>query len=93
MPRKHGYAGKKPSLAVIYDDVKNVVEFLQNYADRYGFPQPAAPRGSDNTPPIYLDSGKTKLTIHKGYIESCREDLYSELLSVKFGKAVCVTLD
>ncbi|KAH3812649.1 hypothetical protein DPMN_141086 [Dreissena polymorpha] len=73
LPRKHGNVGKKPSQAVIYDDVKRVVEFLQNYADTYGIPQPAAPRGSDNTPPIYLDSGKTKLTIHKEYIESCRE--------------------
>ncbi|KAH3714846.1 hypothetical protein DPMN_057548 [Dreissena polymorpha] len=73
LPRKHGNVGKKPSQAVIYYDVKRVVEFLQNYADTYGIPQPAAPRGSDNTPPIYLDSGKTKLTIHKEYIESCRE--------------------
>ncbi len=93
LPRKHGNVGKKPSQAVIYDDVKRVVEFLQNYADTYGIPQPAAPRESDNTPRIYLDSGKTKLNIHKEYIESCREDLYSELLSVKFGKAVCVTLE
>ena len=47
--------------------------FISNYAEEYGIPQPAAPRGRDDTAPTVLHSSITKLHIHKLYRESCEE--------------------
>ena len=50
-----------------------VVNFIGNYADERGLPQPAAPRGIDNIPTIYLTLGTTKYGIHKDYKSTCTE--------------------
>lgn len=78
--RRHGNAGKKPQHALVFDDIKKIVEFVQNFADAYGLHQPAAPRGRDNLPTIYLESGTTKVKLHKDYVTICEQ---SSVRSVK----------
>ncbi len=72
-PRVHGNRGRKPKHAICYDDVMRVVHFIRNYADERGLPQPAAPRGVDNVPTVYLTSDTTKTNLHKQYQTSCTE--------------------
>ncbi|XP_033739923.1 uncharacterized protein LOC117327181 isoform X1 [Pecten maximus] len=43
------------------------------YADEMGLPQPAAPRGRDSFPPIYLPGSETYLSVHKKYSQVCIE--------------------
>ncbi|KAH3790469.1 hypothetical protein DPMN_168671 [Dreissena polymorpha] len=72
-PRRHGNTGRKPKHALVFTDVERVVQFICNYAEEYGIPQPAAPSGGDDTEPIYLHSGTTKMNIYKLYKASCQE--------------------
>lgn len=72
-PRRHGNTGRKPKHALVFTDVERVVQFICNYAEEFGIPQPAAPRGRDDTAPIYLHSGTTKINIHTLYKASCQE--------------------
>ena len=72
-PRVHGNTGKKPRHAICFDDVMRVVNFVRNVADTRGLPQPAAPRGIDNVPIVFLPSGTTKEGIFKDYAASCQE--------------------
>ena len=68
--RIHGNTGKKAKHALVFDDVKRVVKFLDSYASEHGLPQPAAPRGRPDIPPIYLHSSLTKTSVHKIYVDS-----------------------
>ncbi|KAF6031130.1 hypothetical protein EB796_010560 [Bugula neritina] len=52
----------------------DIVRFLKNYADKYGLPQPAAPRARPTASPIYLPCGTTKQGVHKIYMDSCIAD-------------------
>ena len=70
-PRTHGNTGRKPKHAIKFVDVQRVVTFINNYADEFGMPQPAAPRARDNIPPIYLTCQTTKLQVHSEYVRSC----------------------
>ncbi|XP_062610703.1 uncharacterized protein LOC134272496, partial [Saccostrea cucullata] len=70
-PRKHGKTGKKPSHSPKYCDIRSVVQFVSNFADDFGLRQPAAPRGRDDVPPIYIPSDMTKKAIHDNYVETC----------------------
>ena len=72
-PRTHGNKGRKPAKSIMYDDVKRVVTFLQNVADERDLPQPAAPRGNDNIPFVYLTSSTTKYSLQEEYKGSCRD--------------------
>ncbi|XP_078328084.1 uncharacterized protein LOC144623518 [Crassostrea virginica] len=76
-PRKHGnierqYVPSHHSLK--YEDIRLVVQFISNFADEFGLPQPAALRGRDDVPPIYIPSDMTTKDIHGKYIESCPND-------------------
>lgn len=72
-PRVHGNTGKMPKHAVTYEDTFLVVNFIKNYATTHGLPQPAAPRGSDNYPPIFLPASDTRINIHQQYTASCMD--------------------
>ncbi|XP_060568543.1 uncharacterized protein LOC132727145 isoform X2 [Ruditapes philippinarum] len=72
-PRIHGNTGRKPHNAITFDDVTRVIHFISNFADERGIHQPAAPRGRDDIPPIYLPSETTKVQMHKDYCISCTE--------------------
>lgn len=71
--RTHGNVGKKPKHALTFEDTTKCVQFMLNYADVHGLPQPAAPRGRDGHPPVYLPVSTTQTTLHSNYVESCRE--------------------
>lgn len=71
VPRVHGNKGRKPSNALCFPDIERAVKFVVSYAQDYGLPQPAAPRGRDNTAPIYLPASSTKKEVHQHYIEAC----------------------
>lgn len=73
IPREHGNKGKKPAHALKFEEIENAVNFIKNYAEEFGIPQPEAPRGSDGIPPIYLPASDTKKAIHQRYLQSCDE--------------------
>lgn len=67
VPRVHGNSGRKPHNALKYEDVKFCVNFLLRFAETNGIPQPAAPRGRDEDPPVFLESTLTKKDVHSRY--------------------------
>ena len=73
VPRTHGNTGRKPSKSLKFEEIKTAVQFICNFSDEFGMPQPAAPRGRDNTPPIYLTSDTTKVRVHELYTAVCSE--------------------
>lgn len=75
-PRKHGKLGKKPSLSLQNDETRLVVQFISSYAEDFGLLQPAAIRGRDDTPTIYIPFDTTKKEVHEKYVESCPNDLH-----------------
>ena len=71
MPRKHGNTGRKPKHSLKFEDIKMAVQFIDNYSQEFGIPQPAAPRGRDDTAPIFLTASTLKKDVHEKYVESC----------------------
>ena len=80
-PREHGNKGKRPHNALSYDNVLRVVNFIKNKGDEMGLPMPAAPRGSDGEPPIYLPASISKAALHAEYVSCCADE---ETRAVKF---------
>ncbi|KAJ8313807.1 hypothetical protein KUTeg_008368 [Tegillarca granosa] len=64
-------------------DIQKVSHFIANYAEEFGIPQPAAPRGRDSVPLIYLPCDTTKIFVHSKYQSSC-EELETPVRSVKY---------
>ncbi|XP_053375897.1 uncharacterized protein LOC123531691 [Mercenaria mercenaria] len=91
-PRVHGHTGRRAPNAFAQDVIRNAIQFLINYASEVGLPQPAAPRGRSDEPPIYLPSSDTKLSIHQQYKEVCIENdkLYVGLTTFKDLWSTCV---
>ncbi|XP_070549349.1 uncharacterized protein [Ptychodera flava] len=94
IPRQHGLKGRKPVNTYTFEVIEDVVQFLIRYADEKGLPMPAAPRGRDDHPPIYLPSCDTRVR----YMTSIQRvvnkvTLHAWLLvrqlSAIFGVAVC----
>ncbi|XP_056002594.1 uncharacterized protein LOC130049247 isoform X2 [Ostrea edulis] len=72
-PRTHGNIGKKPHNALSFEEIKFVVQFINRYSEDNGLPMPAAPRGRDSEPPIFLPCSTPKNEIHQLYVEACHE--------------------
>ena len=53
--------------------IKEVVHFIQEYTEVHGLPQPAAPRGRAEIPPIYLPASQNFKTVHIHYVSACSE--------------------
>jgi len=87
--KTRGNKGRKSLHSATFNDVKKVVNFLLNYAGTYGLQQPAAPRGIDNLPTIYLPASKTKTEIHREYVDSCGGGRALRLTSFKDIWATC----
>ena len=66
-PRIHGNTGKKAPNAFAFEEYQRVKTFIMTYADDYGLPQPAAPRGRDEDPPVYLPASHTKKHVYEIY--------------------------
>lgn len=73
VPRVHGNSRRKPHHALSFGDVERVVKFIAAYSVENGLPQPAAPRGRDNIPPVFLPACMTKKGIHAIYAQGCQE--------------------
>ena len=58
VPPVHGNTGKLPSTTYPFEVVQDVLQFINNYADVHGLPQPAARHGRADTPPIYLPASQ-----------------------------------
>lgn len=69
--RSHKNTGRKPPHALVFEDIKRVVQFINNYSEEHGLPQPAAPRGLDDIPPVFLSSDTTRKRLHELYVTSC----------------------
>ena len=74
VPRIHRNKGRAPHHALKYKEIKYCVEFIVNYSDQYGIPQPAAPRGRDGVAPVYLPASLSKEHLHKEYRLACVEN-------------------
>ena len=72
-PRSHGNTGRKPKHSMSFEDASRIVNFIVEYARENGLPQPAAPRGRDNHPPIILPASITKEGLFKLYEMACTE--------------------
>eukprot|EP00117_Sycon_ciliatum_P036996 scpid74503/ scgid27760/ len=69
-PQSSKSKGKPPPNILPTAVADNVVQFIKNYASRYGMPQPAAPRGRAAKAPTYLPASCTKKEIHCLYCDS-----------------------
>ncbi|KAH3844823.1 hypothetical protein DPMN_087086 [Dreissena polymorpha] len=81
-PRRHGNTGGKPKHALVFTDVERVAQFICNYAEEFGIPQPAAPRWRDDTAPIqrYKENEHSLAVQNKlsrGWRAFCRKKLLS----------------
>ena len=63
----HGNKGRRPRHAILYEQVKNVVTFLERYAEAHGIPQLAAPCGQADVPPTYLPASHNKQAVYAHY--------------------------
>ena len=63
----HGSKGAQPWNAFSPEETSDAVQFIQNYADKNGLLQPAAPRGHNGAAPIYLLCFTTKRMVHSLY--------------------------
>ncbi len=71
--RLHGNAGKRVKHALTFTDVQNVVKYIQAYSTEHGLPMPAAPRGRDDTAPVFLPASTTRKNVHMEYSQCCEE--------------------
>ena len=71
-PREHGLVGRPPATTYPFDVVNDAVRFLKIFAEIHGIPQPAAPRGRANNPPIYLPASLNYKIVHSKYVEACQ---------------------
>ncbi|KAJ8321700.1 hypothetical protein KUTeg_000171 [Tegillarca granosa] len=83
IPRSHGNTGKKSSKSLTFEEIQKVSHFIANYAEEFGIPQLAAPRGRDSVPPIYIPCDTTKIFVRSKYLSSC-EELETPVRSVKY---------
>ena len=89
VPRIHGNKGRKPHNSLKYNEIKHCVDFVLYYCNEHGLPQPAAPRGRDGEPPVYLAASLTKYSLHKEYVaEQNRYRTYQIYTQAKFLKGV-----
>jgi hypothetical protein len=71
VPRTHKNKNRRPSNAFKFDDLKNAIDYIQNYAEEFGLPQPTVKNKS--IPVTYLPSSGSKNALHSLYSASCDE--------------------
>ena len=84
VPRVHGNRGRSPHHALKYREIKYCVDFLVNYSDQFGLPQPAAPRGRDGIAPVFLPASLSKDKLHKEYLQACQANSIRPLRITSF---------
>ena len=81
--RVHGNKGRKPPNACSFAVIENVGKFLKQYGVVNGMPMPAAPRGRNDIPPVFLSAHETKDHVYKMYVESCGDNRHVKLTLFK----------
>ena len=71
VPRIHKNKNRRPGNAFNFEDLKNAVNFIQNYADEFGLPQPNVKNHGNLF--VFLPSAGNKTLLHATYVKSCRE--------------------
>eukprot|EP00117_Sycon_ciliatum_P019832 scpid38438/ scgid5141/ len=66
--RRHGNAGRRPSNAFTFEEVKYAVTFIKSHGEHYGIPHPAPLHGRDGVPPVFLPASQTYKAVHKLYV-------------------------
>lgn len=69
-PPTHGGKGRPVTHALPPDTVQAVKAFIKSYANLWGMPQPAAPRGRAQIAPVYLPASSKKKEVFKLYSET-----------------------
>ena len=54
--------------------MQNAVEFIKNYANIFGLPQPAVPRGRASQAPTYLPTSQNHQIVHGKYQKACMQE-------------------
>lgn len=88
-PRVHGNSGRRAPNAFEFDEYKRVKTFITTYADDYGLPQPAAARGRDEDPPIYLPASHSKKHVYQVYKEASHEKFVGTSVFYDLWKKLC----
>ena len=73
VPMIHGNTGKVPKTTYPYEVTHGVVQFIKNFAEIHGLPQPSARRGRADVPPVYLPASHNYKTVHDIYVKSVME--------------------
>ena len=71
IPREHAAKGRRTHNAYSFEVVSSAVDFIRNYSNVFGLPQPAASRGRANQAPTYHQNHKI---VHIKYQNACRKD-------------------
>ena len=98
----HGSKGAVPWNALNPEEVSTAANFIQNYADKHGLPQPAAPHSHNGTAPIYLPCVTRMNMIHAFYSQEggsmCKSSfmrvrlkLCADIVIMKPREDVCAT--
>ena len=89
---EHGGTGKAPWNVIPEEEMQAVVSFIEGYANRYGLPQPAAPRGHNKPAPTYLPCLTTKVLLHGEYVEGGGKLSYVSFIRVWKSKCTSVVI-
>ena len=69
--REHGNTGRKSHYALKFHDTKRVVDFVVGFANEFGLPQPAVPRGRNDQALLYLSSSETIANVYGKHKSAC----------------------
>ena len=70
---QHGSTKQSPHNIIAPDVVGKTAQFLRSFANIYGLPQPAAPRGRPGAPPIYLPASHKKADVYEKCLSALSE--------------------
>ena len=93
VPRVHGNVGRKPRHTFDHVIIEGVVQFIKLYTEVRGMPQPAAPRGRSDTPPVYLPASQNFKTVHAQYVTACTINSSRHVGYYLCGINACLTSD
>ena len=89
---EHGGTGKAPWNVIPEEEMQAVLSFIEGYANRYGLPQPAAPRCHNKPAPTYLPCLTTKVLLHGEYVEAGGKLSYVSIIRVWKSKCTSVVI-
>jgi len=73
VPMIHGNTGKVPKSTYPFEVTYEAIQFIKNFAEIHGLPQPSARCGRADIPPIYLPASYNYKIVHDIYVKSLME--------------------